>query len=470
VKYAVALAGPVTLDSSIRLDTNPITCNGDVAVVVNEVAKSSTVDAGCNSTNGCTSAATIGARTGIVVKTATGTQVDQEIAPVLTKDPNALSFSVEADARLDRSRIPTPTTTSWSPGDGYVVTATYNDQDCTLDGTAGCQPLQPNGQPAVAETVQRSSTATFDCTPERGLLRHRPARPQLRVPPRGRVRRRQVPGQTVRRSPTSCSSRTSRTTLTLEDVNVTLRAVSPDADNVADPGRLNNSSSPVRERGRQHGDHRLGGPRVPRIGRLQHLRSAALLRGRPAPARPPEVELVVGITSTKAGKSSASYGAFKHILNGTLEKFRYSTDYPTGRTGGSGHQRQREDREPDPGHPPALPDDTQENNWDKLNESITFSDLTTTSFGGGNPGFSGPWDFDVTDEGFRSGLYVRQQGQRCRDHQLGRRTTTTTAPSTALRSASTMRASTARAPAASIRAASARPGPARAPAPATRAA
>src|SRR6185369_5634963 len=33
VKYAVAIAGPVTLDSSIRLDTNPITCNGDVAVV-----------------------------------------------------------------------------------------------------------------------------------------------------------------------------------------------------------------------------------------------------------------------------------------------------------------------------------------------------------------------------------------------------------------------------------------------------
>src|SRR5207249_9911820 len=41
--------------------------------------------------------------------------------------------------------------------DGYVVTATYRDTDCTADGTAGC-----SGSPA--ETVVKTSTATFDCT------------------------------------------------------------------------------------------------------------------------------------------------------------------------------------------------------------------------------------------------------------------------------------------------------------------
>src|SRR5262249_45186432 len=57
-----------------------------------------------------------------------------------------------------------------------------------------------------------------------------------------------------------------------------------------------------------------------------------------------------------------------------------------------------------------FPQDSQRDNVDKLNETITFSDLTTTAFGGGNPGFQGPWDFDTSDEGFRSGIYAGNKG------------------------------------------------------------
>src|SRR5262249_52744511 len=132
-------------------------------VVVNEVAKASTIDAGCNSTNGCTNAATISARTNLVVKTATGTQVDQELAPVLTKDANALSF---ASKRMPVSTIANVNSDDdiLVAGDGYVVTATYSDQDCTADGTVGCRPLV-GGLPDPAERIDRTSQATFDCTP-----------------------------------------------------------------------------------------------------------------------------------------------------------------------------------------------------------------------------------------------------------------------------------------------------------------
>jgi hypothetical protein len=118
----------------------------------------------------------------------------------------------------------------------------------------------------------------------------------------------------------------------------------------------------------------------------------------------------VGITSTKAGKSSATYGSFKHILNGTLEKFRYSTDYPTGATVDRDINDNEKIENPIRDTRQRFPQDAQRDNVDKLNETVTFADMTTTAFGGGNPGFNGPWDFDVTDEGFRSGLYTGSKG------------------------------------------------------------
>src|SRR5262249_20221615 len=75
----------------------------------------------------------------------------------LTKDPNSLSFR--------SGKIPVSTAANVNTdddvllaGDGYTVTATYSDVDCTADGTAGCQ-----GTPA--ETIVKSSQAVFDCTP-----------------------------------------------------------------------------------------------------------------------------------------------------------------------------------------------------------------------------------------------------------------------------------------------------------------
>lgn len=406
VKYAVAIAGPVTIDSSVRLDTNPITCNGEVAVVVNEVAKSSTIDAGCNSTNGCTNATTISARTSIVVKTTGNTQVDKENAPVLTKDPNALNFSSQ--------KLPVSTIANVNSdddilvaGDGYTVTATYNDQDCTLDGTAGCRPLI-NGQPDPAETIARTSQATYDCTPNVDFFAiGQPGRNAVFLLAGGCDDDKFLDSRETFTYLVQFANL--EDTLSLEDVSVTLRAVTPDADNTADPGRLNNTASPYVT---VDSGTVLIGSIAP--GFLESAGFSISVNTPPAwpavPARPPEVELVVGISSTKAGKSSASYGSFKHILNGTLEKFLYSTDYPTGAIVDRDINSDEKISNPIRDTRQRFPQDNARDNYDKLNESITFSDLTTVAFGGGNPAFNGPWDFDSNDEGFRTGLYAGSKG------------------------------------------------------------
>jgi hypothetical protein len=284
VKYAVALAGPLAVDSSIRLDTNPITCNGDVAVVVNEVAKSSSVDGGCNSTNGCANAATISARTNVVVKTSAGTQVDQEIAPVLTKDATSLSFSSK--------RMPASTAANLNSdddilvaSDGYIVTATYNDQDCTLDGTAGCRPLLPSGAPDPVETIQRTSTATFDCTPNVDFFAiAQPGRNSVFLLAGGCDDDKFLDNRETFTYLVQFANL--EDTLTLEDVEVSLRAVTPDADDATDAGRLNNAPSPYVFRRIEPRLDRRRGPGIPGVRGLQpHHQWGSRMAG-PAGASP----------------------------------------------------------------------------------------------------------------------------------------------------------------------------------------
>ena len=128
--------------------------------------------------------------------------------------------------------------------DGYVVTATYNDQDCTLDGTAGCQPLLPNGQPAAAETIQRSSTATFDCTPNVDFFAiGQPGRNAVFLLAGGCDDDKFLDNRETFTYLVQFANL--EDTLTLEDVNVSLRAVTPDNSSATvDPGRLDNTTSP----------------------------------------------------------------------------------------------------------------------------------------------------------------------------------------------------------------------------------
>src|SRR4029079_12064189 len=97
--------------------------------------------------------------------------------------------------------------------------------------------------PEPGETVQRTSTATFDCTPNVDFFAiGQPGRNSVFLLAGGCDDDRFLDNKETFTYLVQFANL--ENTLTLEDVIVTLRAVTPDADNTADPGRLNNGSSP----------------------------------------------------------------------------------------------------------------------------------------------------------------------------------------------------------------------------------
>ena len=413
-KYALVCAGGVTVDSSVRIDTNPLGCNGDLQVIVDEVPKPFSVDPGCCDTPGvgsCPAApancstTTVSGRLNIKVATEGGTVVDQENGLPLTKDPNAYTFRT---ARLPVSTgiagnpagSPVPTDGILLAADKYTVTATYTDKVSGVD-------------------VPKSSTATYACTP---LVQFFP------IGQAGRDQKFLLAG--------GCDSdayldngetftyrvrfTNEEAALSLQDIVVTLRAVVPDGDNTTDPGRLNNTPSPYVS---------IPSPivNISKVDAGNTVDAAFTVNVVGAPGwggandPPPTVEFVVGVQSQKAGKTYAFYQVFSHILNGDDEKFVFSTDYPTGTPAGvyrdivtDGRSDLNNERIDHPIHDarnpyPVCPGGTRDC-VDLLDEITYFSDMTTTSYGGGNPGFNGPWDFDNNDKGFRSGLYSESKG------------------------------------------------------------
>jgi hypothetical protein len=185
----------------------------------------------------------------------------------------------------------------------------------------------------------------------------------------------------------------------LLDADVELRAVIPDSDNDSDPGRLNNIISPyviILESSKNIGflpvDSAMGVPfDIEIVGSFPF---------------PTEVEMVLGLEAKKSGKSVKEYQVFKHLLNADDEVFHYSTDFPTGGivTRDYNNDEYVEDIS-GTGKKKGGQLDEPGKDWDLWYETIKFEDLTTEVFGGGNPGFNGPWNFDSDDEGFRSGIH-----------------------------------------------------------------
>lgn len=126
-----------------------------------------------------------------------------------------------------------------------------------------------------------------------------------------------------------------------------------------------------------------------------------------SPTFPTEVEMRLGLEASKSGKTVKEYRSFTHLINADDEVFHYSTDFPTGGivTRDYNNDEYVEDissTSKDKGGQLDAPGE----DWDFWYETYKFSDLTDTGFGGGNPSFNGPWNFDASDdEGFRSGIH-----------------------------------------------------------------
>ncbi len=143
------------------------------------------------------------------------------------------------------------------------------------------------------------------------------------------------------------------------------------------------------------------------------------------PSSPAEGRMVLGLKAVKSGRNFEDFQEFTQMFNADDEVYHYSTDFPTGgivvrdwnndeligsdydgdgtiddtplTPSGCTNGGQKGGQLEDPGEW-----------WDYWFETVEFCDMTTTAFGGGNPGFNGPWDFDDTadgDENFRTGIH-----------------------------------------------------------------
>ena len=175
----------------------------------------------------------------------------------------------------------------------------------------------------------------------------------------------------------------------LIDAVATLRAVIPDLNNVADPGRLDNTPA---DSGPQMKVRILNPSRdiglVPR-GTLQAV--GFDLEVMPNVAFPQQIEMVFGISARRNGLPVQSLTILRHTLNMDEQSSRYSTDFPTGGTEVRAYAGEFAD--------PLDPEIDA--------ETFTFADATLTTFGGGNPLWTNaaaepkaPWTFDLNNEGF----------------------------------------------------------------------
>ncbi len=108
---------------------------------------------------------------------------------------------------------------------------------------------------------------------------------------------------------------------------------------------------------------------------------------------PPTIEMVMGISAKKSGKSVESLVVSRHKLDADEVSFFYSTDFPSG-----GAETLDWNNDEVLQNPTTNIGDF---NLDYRFENQTWNDLTAG--GTRNLGLTSPWDFDVTDEGFSAG-------------------------------------------------------------------
>jgi hypothetical protein len=163
----------------------------------------------------------------------------------------------------------------------------------------------------------------------------------------------------------------------------------PDSDDCADPRRENNAPCPyltIAETAKTVGS-------IPPGAGLSANFTVVMQE---AISGTPEVELVLEVTAAVKGKTSTGVSVNRVTLNADESSTLYSTDYPMGGT----EQQDRNNNEwldnPLTVSEPVLRDDLRF-------ETVVYSAIFGTS-GTKNQGLQSPWNFDLDDGGFQSGL------------------------------------------------------------------
>lgn len=386
--FVVAIAGPVTAGSTVRFTDNPIVCNGESRIVVEEkAAAGGDADPGCVDASNCP-ASLISSRT--IVEVLDGNGVVQDTETNLSFDtPPAGSLRFQTTKPVPVSVDPSA---SGSNGvlyvqNGWRVRVRYSDN---------------NG----SSTVVRESEAGVDCQPglEVFLIR-------------------QVGRDTYFRLDGGCDDDRyldageafgltfqfyNQEERELPDAEIELKVVDADACPA-------NPDDPCRNACSQASFIRIDNP-VQKIGllpplTLQNSTFSLSVVGTP-PARK-RVEFIIGIRSEKAGQGEKSCQSFRNIeafqlLAQADDETRYfTTDCQTGCT--LNFDRNNDERLENRIPPnPFDPFDFALRGKDET--AIQYLSLTTPTRTSGctncaqNAAVGGPWDFDQNREGFRSGV------------------------------------------------------------------
>ena len=193
----------------------------------------------------------------------------------------------------------------------------------------------------------------------------------------------------------------SETGVQLEDVTVSLRAVSTDADSpvdckpgavtCADPNRANNPPSPHLTV--------LDSPKV--IGSLPAGSTATpsfTIQVSSAITGVQQADMILGVSARTAGKGVESFAVQRETLNVDPVSFFYSTDFPTGGIDPVGGRDFNNNEILE-----TVTNDPSSFLGDYNFETRSYSDATAGGFNT-TANLRSPWNFDTNDGGFTSGI------------------------------------------------------------------
>lgn len=385
--FAVAIAGPVAAGSSVRLDTNPLACNSEVGITVNERADGADTD--CADKDNCP-ASVINSRVTVRVKDASDAVVDTE-SNVVFQQVDSGAFQYETADRLPLTVVGVPSDNDGilTVNDGYSIEVEYSDFGATRisQGQVDCRP-----QLGVSLIQQLGRDESFvlagGCDGDRYLDEGENLSLELQY--------------------------FNLDSVDLIDAELELRAVlaeDPDSPSYDDDTDLCRTNNPVASFITIDNPSRTVGLLPGAV--LQ--RSGFTLRVSSLPPQRQQVDLVVALSGAKTGQQVEDCLPLTFLAQADDETNRYITDCPTGCVidRDINNDEVIEDRV---ARNPADPLDFINRNLDE--SAIEYGDLTDTSFRTvdgdgdgepdcpqcGNPGFNGPWDFDTDSEGFRSGI------------------------------------------------------------------
>ncbi|MDQ7007713.1 MAG: hypothetical protein Q9Q40_10800 [Acidobacteriota bacterium] len=380
--FSIAIVGPVAAGSSVRFDTNPVSCNADENVIVTEVDDAA--DPSCPDSATCTPSV-VSSRTTVRVYDETDTLVDTE-TNLTFEQPDANVFKYQTASPLPLSIHGTATDNDGilTVNHDYRLEVTYNDDSGGL--------------------TERVSNARVDCQPDMDVSLVRQIGPDYPFLLIGGCDDDNYLDQNE-----SFSLSVSFFNLDLVDLidatvslDVCQHRANPTPDNCV----------PVTYVTVYDTQQKLG--LLP--AQTQQLsRFNFAVTGTP-PGRD-MVDLDVCLAGEKTGQQVADCTTFTVLAQADDDEHFYITDCPTGCANVRYDLNNDEKWESSIARNPFDPLDFIRRGrseivdfenmvaaGDEDNNGTPDCEENGNSYTCGNPGFSGPWTFDVDDEGFRTGV------------------------------------------------------------------